>query len=597
MSELKEKYGILFPAGTPDTLIELMCWKKWREPEFQSSGLVDPWDCFWRGIYQLIPRNEFVRHKWAEQHVYDWTTEGFVITWGCAASGKSNDAGLLTVVDWMVDPANTVAIMASTGLGMLKIRSYESVLRYFHLIKKHAPWQMPGKLRKTDNAIILEDDDDNGNATDKASIRGVAVAEGSDQEARTKLTGAHLPYVRLILDELSQMRPAAMQVRTNLSIGAKDFKLIGLCNPDTFTDLAARHSVPDMPGGFAAIDPENTYEWRSTYGKIRRHDGLRSPAILEPDGEKKYPFLLTQSRLDQILTEHSGNTDDPEVWTMVRGFPPSQGKRQTLISMAEILQLGATKDVMWHSTASMTVLGVDPAFSAGGNQAVMQAVDVGYDKDMLLKVLFHKTRFIKIEASSQTPVLAQVGNAIKEYAEELGIPGAHIGVDDSATQSVADFMMHAFGLTVRRFVSNHKASEMLMSARDKQVARERFYNQSTELWAAVAAFIRAGQVRGFPLTTAEQLSNRPMEEGKRPLRLQSKKTSRREGSEFSAGESPDDMDAASIAIGILRLHFGLVAGAEKLPARFDSRGTYFGRSSGLLQLAQKHDLDARAYAT
>ena len=190
-------------------------------------------------------------------------SRGLYVTDGCVLTHNSNDYGLLSVIDWMVDPKETVTILASTSVNMLKIRSYESVLRYFQLIKAHAPWQMPGKLRKTDDAIILDEDDELGATTDKASIRGVAVAEGTDTEARAKLQGAHLPYVRLILDELSQMKPAAMKVRTNLSIGARDFKLVGLCNPDSFTDLAAQYSVPLLPGGFAAVDPETTIEWRS----------------------------------------------------------------------------------------------------------------------------------------------------------------------------------------------------------------------------------------------------------------------------------------------------------------------------------------------
>lgn len=596
MSEVKEKYGLLFPADMPDAMIDLKIWKHWREPEYAGCTEKAPWDCFWRAIYTLLPREAFVRQTFSEQHVFDWTTEGFIITWGCAASSKSNDYGLLTLADWVVDPDKTVAIMASTSLAMLKIRSYESVLRYFYLLQKHAPWQMPGKLRKTDSAIILDSDDDMGAATDKASIRGVAVAEGTDQEARTKLTGAHLPYVRLILDELSQMRPAAMQVRTNLSIGAKDFKLVGLCNPDSFVDLAALHSIPLLPGGFAALDPETSGEWRSQYGKIRRHDGLKSPAVLEPDGEKKYPFLLTRPRLNQILEEHSNNPDDPEVWTMVRGFPPSQGKRQTLITMSEILRAGATDDVSWYGSEAVTILGVDPAFTEGGNRAVMQAMDVGFDKDMLLKLAFHAPRYIRLDASSQTPILAQVGEAIWKLSDDLKIPEVLIGVDDSATQSVADHLLSTYRLRVHRFISNKKASDLPMSIKNREPAKDRYFDQSTELWAATAAFIRAGQVRGLPLAAGDQLATRTMEPGRRPHKLMSKKRSKHDGNQM-VSDSPDDMDAVSFCVGIARFVLHLLAGSETMPDKYGDKDTIAGfrRLGGLRQLAVKHDLDSRAY--
>ena len=597
MVGLKEKYGMGWPEDMPDALIDLKVWKHWREPEYAACTEKEPWECFWRAIYSLIPRKEFVRHEWSEQHVYDWTTEKFVITWGAASSGKSNDYGLLTLIDWMTDPNETVSILASTSLQMLKLRSYESVLRYFQVVKRYASaYDMPGKLRKTDNAIILDEDDELGVATDKASIRGVAVAEGTEQEARTKLTGAHLPYVRLILDELSQMRPAAMRVRTNLSIGAKDFKLVGLCNPDSFTDLAAQYSKPLLPGGFAAIDPETTHEWHSPYGKIRRHDGLRSPAILHP--EKKLTFLLTKEKLDDIRKDVGGNEDDPEFWTMVRGFPPAQGKKQTLLSMTEVLRSGSTEDVTWMGAPSVTVLGCDPAFSEGGNRAVMQALEIGIDKNNQVKLSCLEPRYARIDASSAIPVTDQVGDAIKEYAEELGVKPELIGVDDSATQSVADYLQSKHFMTVRRFVSNAAASDMPLSKGDVRKASDRFKNQSTELWAAVAAFVRAGQLRNVPLVAMEQLCGRLLERVGVLRRLLSKKKSTREGNELKAGESPDEQDALSIAIGVVRFVLNMQAGADTISNKYAGPwGRRPGGPSGFRRLAQRHDLDARAYKT
>lgn len=522
---------------------------------------------------------------------------GLYLTNDCIVTHNSNDYGLLTLIDWMVDPNETVAIMASTSLQMLKLRSYESVLRYFHVVKANRQFDMPGKLRKTDSAIILDDDDDIGASTDKASIRGVAVAEGTEQEARAKLQGAHLPYVRLILDELSQMRPAAMRVRTNLSIGSKDFKLVGLCNPDSFTDLAAQYSKPDLPGGFAAIDPETTHEWSSPYGKVRRHDGLLSPAILHPE-RKDLGFLLTQEKLDTIRHEIGGGDDDPEFWTMVRGFPPAQGRKQTLLSMAEFMRSGATEDVTWRLGPSVTVLGCDPAFSEGGNRAVMQALSAGFDKDGLLKILCHEPKYAKIEASSQVPITDQVGAALKDYADLLQVPAHLVGVDDSATQSVADHMKSKYGWTVHRFVSNAKPSDLPMVRGLARKASDQYYNQSTELWAATAEFVRAGQMRAFPMVAAEQLCQRPLEPNKRPHRLLSKKTSIRDGGEMKSGDSPDEQDAMSIAVGVLRFVLNLIAGADTIPEKYlgpwgSAAPKVFG--SGLRQAARKYDLDARAY--
>ena len=86
-----------------------------------------------------------------------------------------------------------------------------------------------------------------------------------------------------------------------------------------------------------------------------------------------------------------------------------------------------------------------------------------------------------------------------------------------------------------------------------------------------------------------------MEPDKKPLRLLSKKTSKRDGSETVAGESPDEMDAMSIAVGILRFVLNMQAGSDRVPDRYLGSQSPYQRISGMKQLARKYDLDARAY--
>ena len=605
-SSYKTRYGLDFEAHIPDPAIEMLCWKKWKEPEFQSANLVDPWDCFWRGIYHFVPKSEFVRHRWAEEHVYDWTTEEFCITWGAASSGKSNDYGLLALMDWLVDPADTVTILASTTLGMLKLRSYESVVRYFKVVKKNAGFEIPGKLSKTTSAILLDDKDAEA-VTEKASIRGVAVAEGSADEARAKLQGAHLKYVRLILDELSQMRRAAMEVRTNLSIGALDFKLTGMCNPDRFTDLACEHSLPLAEGGFKSLDPEKDEVWYSRFGKVRRHDGLRSPAIQEPN-RTDLSFLLTQKTLDAKLKETGGNWDDAQMWTMIRAWPPEQGSVATLCSMTDVVAHGAMGEVQWFTEPLLTVVGIDPAFSAAGNRGAMATIDVGHDTDGVLRLHIRPIKYLKIQATSPVPALEQVREQIIGYISELyapGVPrqlitnystfGRMVGVDDAATQSVADDIQSHCGMKPTRFVSNAKASETKLAVDDTPTAKDRVHNQSTELWAATASFIRAGQVRGLPMSAADQLTQRPVDPDRRPLRLVSKKAKARDGGQGSG--SFDEMDAIAYAIGILRFNFGMIAGMTSMTGKYRSDDFGLDTRQDLREIARKFDIDAGAFSS
>ena len=136
---------------------------------------------------------------------------------------------------------------------------------------------------------------------------------------------------------------------------------------------------------------------------------------------------------------------------------------------------------------------------------------------------------------------------------------------------------------------------MKLSAHDPMTAKERFYNQGTELWAATAAFVRADQVRGFPPKAADQLTSRPTDPDKRPLRLVSKKAKVSDGG--GGGDSPDDMDAVGFAIGVLRFYLNMVAGNGIIPARFDDSSGLTPRygTVDLREKARQYDLDANAY--
>jgi len=205
--------------------------------------------------------------------------------------------------------------------------------------------------------------------------------------------------------------------------------------------------------------------------------------------------------------------------------------------------------------------------------------------------------------------LEQVGEQIADYAVEVLAPGlntdvrssqlarwgAYIGVDESATQSVADYMMTRYGMQVRRFSANKTSSEVKLSVYDVMPAKDRYYNQGTELWAATAAFVRAGQIRNFPGKAADQLTSRPTEPDKRPIRLLSKKAKVRDGG--SGSDSPDDMDAVGFAIGVARFYLNIIAGSTSIPLKYQEGSGFESKFNtvDLRQKARQFDLDANAY--
>lgn len=550
------RYGLDWPRQLPEAYIEMLCAKKWREMPYCKAKLDDPDVHLLRACRLLFTPQQFKISPWTEQHAHDWCHETFCITWGCASSGKSNDYGCFAVLDWLADPTMTVTILASTSKEMLRIRTYESVMRYFKTLKASRAYQVPGKIIKQSMAIVAEDMPDEEAVTEKASIRGVAVQEGTVEEARANLQGAHLPYVRLIADELSQMREAVMEARINLMIGTRDFRFFGLCNPDSFFDLAARHSVP--VGGWSSVN-EDSDSWRTPHGLVRHHNGFRSPALTRPDD---FPHLISQKNIDAVLQQVHGNMDHPQVWTMVRGFPAPQTIERTVLSFAEVQEHHMQEPVSWATDDRVVVAGLDPAFTNGGDNCVLRIVELGLGSDGGFLINILPPIFIEVKASVQEPVTYQIARQVIEKSLQHRFSLTDLGVDDSGTQSVADVIDREGQTTVVRFNSSARASDRPVSKLDKRPAKQAFSNLITELWYGAAELGRYGHLRGLDGDTAQQLCLRRIASAKPPYRLETKADTKKR-----LKKSPDEADGLVYALGALRVRHGVVPGEIWEPNR------------------------------
>ena len=297
----KSRYGFDWPIQMSDELIGLTIGKKWRE--FKEQGIIfkDPWVPMLDAMKALYTDEYFKVSEWTEQHVHDWVMENFLLIWGCASSSKSSDTGALAVVDYIVDPYDTVTLIGSTTKDALRFRTWESIERYYGVLKSNARFTVPGKITQTGYAILNDRDGDDNPLSQgaKAGIHGVALNDGG------KLQGAHLPYVRLVIDELATIynHQDILTTIENLQI-SKDFKFVGLANPESWSNPSCQYAIPEKGIGSVTVD---TGSWRSTFGCfVRHHDGLKSPCVLHPELAKKFPYLVTRKHIEASLKRTNG---------------------------------------------------------------------------------------------------------------------------------------------------------------------------------------------------------------------------------------------------------------------------------------------------
>lgn len=576
----KLRYGFEWPVEMPDPLIGLTIGKKWREYAALGFEFKDPWVPMLESVRSLLPPEMFKVSEWTEQHFHDWVMYDKLITWGCASSSKSNDTGILMLADWAVDPYDTVILLGSTTKQDLKSRSWESVVRYHRAFQRNngQGFLFPGKVSKQGQAIVNVDDDDSPeSAGEKAGIQGRALNEDG------RLQGAHAKYVRLVVDELAEItnHDAIKTAITNLRVGTTSFKFVGLANPASWENPSCRYCIP--PDGISSVNVD-TGSWMSTSGYfVRHHDGLKSPCILHPELEKEFPFLMTRAVAEANLMEVDGNTDAPAFWKMVRGFPVPVGDGTPVILDARVaVQQHATDRVPISEPAAAACIGIDPAWSSGGDGAVRARAYIRFD-------LYGKPYLdftdgvekLKILASSPKPPVQQMREqavSMMQRPQEAGFVSFELtAIDASANQGLADEMTIQCGANCLAVNYSVRASDAPLRYGTSVPTSDTIYDRGTESWCVLAEFVRAGMVRGLPDEALRGLTMRrydftkdkngnPVSQ-KFPLRLEPKK-------EFKIRfkKSPDETDACALAALVAKERFGLMPyGFMPEPVRADQQ--------------------------
>ena len=168
-------------------------------------------------------------------------------------------------------------------------------------------------------------------------------------------------------------------------------------------------------------------------------------------------------------------------------------------------------------------------------------------------------RYLKIEASSEMPVLEQLSTQLQEILDEEEIPNNMVGVDDSGTQSVADMLEIRRGTGVYRCNFGARAPELAVSVANDAPAHTRYRNMVTWMYFLLYEYGQRRQIRGLPDDAAQQFCMRRVLPKHKPLTLESK-------SDFKSrihGRSPDEADACAICAGLARDRLGFIPGTSE----------------------------------
>jgi len=554
----KHRYGLTFPAEMPDHQIELCCARFWQDDLYKSGNLDSPDTHMLRAIRMLLSPHEYQIHGWTEKIVWAFCNHNEVIIMGPAASSKSHTCGLLSVCDWMVAPGVTSTFFASTTKSALERRSWNSILHFHQLFKNRGA---PGILSKTRTAIINEDDAKNEDGTRKgfdvkSGIFGIAVLAGTLEDAKSNIIGVHQPTwdggVRLFADEAQAVKQAFIEARTNLLIGTPDVRTILLGNPMRFEDPLGTLAEPREGWSSVTIEDE---VWDTRGGGVCIHlDGEKSPAVVEKGGAKKYPFLINRKTMSRVLAANVGNEESRDYLTMCRGWIANESDFDVVLPGSYVYKFRMQRKVVWRGEP-LKLAGIDPAFSSGGDSAVLQTASLGYDEDGIRVLAFDSPTPLVISDKDNLPVEYQLAEQVRRFAGLYGFKASDTGVDESGIQRLSDVLEMEWERGIWRCSFAKKASDLPVSVHNPTPCREYYKNVVTELWYSMQQFGQFEQIAQLPQQAAKEFGMRRVLP-RRPRQLESKKDMRKR-----LGHSPDTADACALVLGVARHVHGFTPGA------------------------------------
>ncbi len=542
-----KEYGHEFPDGTPWASIHLWCYRN-HDPEIMLTR-AQHFEFAIRNIWpESMPNGDkgYIWSDWARRRLESWVNNEYQTWWGPSSSGKSTDAGIFALTEWLAAPNKTTITVCSTTKDMLERRIWREIVRFHSMCKGI----LPGERKKQPPQINYIDPDDPAGENTINAIFAVAVQKGTTAEAVGNMVGMHNDYNILIIDEMQATRQAAVEAYDNLSTGIES-KFLGMGNPVSRLDPLGRASEP--VGGWNSISPEDD-EWKTNRGVTLYFDGLKSPAIHQP---KKYFFLLNKKQIDMMAKDPG--RDSPRFWSQRRGFVPPEGLTQTVLTESFITKFKMAEKATWTTSYTM-VAGLDPSFSAGGDACVLYPAKVGKMTDGITGIEFQESVHINLKLSEGVPMTFSIAHDVIKYCRDNAIELKHLGVDVSGQQSsIADVIDREAKDVCHRVHFAAEAGKHPVSMEDDRPANEAYKNKMTEMWYQVREFGRNGQVRGLGYQAAEEFCQRIVSE-KLDVRGRIQLESKIEMKARTGGKSPDDADAASICIEVMRTMLGIVPG-------------------------------------
>jgi len=572
------KYGITFrpikgPKGKmltcPDWLVEKQILANYEKCKAFKSQKVLRWEEHFCRLVDIIfsDPNGIFYFQWnpnALRIIKNFRKHNILSVAGHASSSKSETSALIAVMMFFLSPKDTKVLVTSTTVSSAQEKVWGKVKQIWnHLAKFFGGEQnLPGKLLDSKNKIRYQDGEI------KSELSGITLVVGEKsrmKESAEKIQGTKQGNVILVGDEFATLEHSLVTTALTNLTSNPNFKLLGGFNPDSYFDPGGIISRPK--GGWHTIT-EDDDEWPTEIepfgiqGYCIRFDGEKSPNIIA--GYEKWKGLLKPDKLAQY---QASGTKTREYYKMVRGYWSPTGMADAIYSEADIFKWRADSKVTDFIEPPIMVAGLDPAFTHGGDKAVLSIGRCGLRKDPdrgITQKVFELTKLYTLDDDITNTSISKtewVVKLVKEKLAEHKVDVKNLAVDATGGgDPFCALLAREIGLGSLNVKFSGKASDKPVSRNDNRKGFERFRNLVSELWYIGKELIRTGQIRGLlPDAISEMVARTYKESGgvvvvepKDDMKMRTKK-------------SPDNFDSVCLAIHLCRIRHGLSSNETAAP--------------------------------
>lgn len=485
-------------------------------------------------------------NDWAELCTWAYCNHNEIGATGCTASGKSMMFSVLIWLEWSAAPLQTAGILTSTTKQGIRSRIWTHVKKMREtLILDGKQNTYPCHLIDSQTLMQAQKGDD------MHCITSLAVEGGVLEQSWGNLIGRHPQRLVALIDEAEQTPEAIFKSRFNLQAGTDFYRF--LCASNAVNPTSSFGQFIEPVGGWSSVKDSDEF-WSNKTGLTVHFDGLASPNVKA--GKVVVPGLIRQETIDNIRNSEGENS--LVWWSMVRGFPPMSGVRNTVLSWSMIIGNKATEKPVWQGE-TIWIAGLDPAFTSGGDRCLLQFARVGIRADGKHTLGMEPPTHIKLTAGGTISEDYQIAEAVREECTKRKVKPENFAMDATAASGLASIIEQRWAKGIKRVNFGSSATDRRMPGDDK-TAKERCKNRVAELWMSFAALVRGGQVRGLTNDSAQEFCTRQFTLVGEKYALEPKA----EMKNRTGGKSPDAADAASLVGDIFRNLHGI--GDERTPA-------------------------------